>query len=335
MNNPTAWGLFAATALICASCGGGSGVEELPTPGPTATPVPTATPEPTPTPTPVPALPSFNAPAPVGVPGVVATPLGASPLGKVRNPPPSGGMPADGSPAAMPETCAGLPSDRLSPADILRCSDEALLEALSFTFMTHVQMVPSGGSSGGSTLEVRGAYDSDESKVEYVAIFSIDGQAAERIDYKQIGDAVYRRLEQGGMESPWESGVVEVEAVLAVNDMRLRSALAMTATRSGMEAPGSPDCGPELARLLDPDQSGGEDYHVVEVFPSSRGADGCESYLVETHWVSRETLRPWRTVIEIRGPAAPAAWSGQMVFLDYDTEQEIEPPPGLDTEGGG
>ena len=316
--------------LLLGSCGGGSVDEDLtPTLAPTATPLPTATPEPTPTPTPLPALPSINAPAPVLDPAAAATPSGAAPLGKARNPPSSGGASENGTPAPVPETCADLPPERLSPADILRCSSEALLEARSFRFMTHVQVSPPSTAQPGGTLEVRGAYDRVESNMEYVAVLSVGGQAVERVDFKRIGEMAYGRVEQGGTESSWESAPAERTATAALSDVRLRSAVARTAERGGMIPPGQPDCGEELARLLDPDQSGGEDYHVVEVFPASPDAAECGVYLVETHWVSRDTLRPWRTVIESRGISKDAGWSGQMVFSDYDAELEIAPPPGF------
>ena len=330
--NPKRW-LVATALFVAVSCGGGDGEGDggAPTsltPAPTATP--TATPTPTPTPTPLPALPSFSAPAPVLGPEVAATPEGAAPLGKARNPSLSG-HDSDSTPVPIPEKCADVPLDRLNPADILRCSNEALLEAPSFRFVTQVQAALPGQSEPARSLESRGAYelDRDQPKSEYVAIYSIGSDLIERVDFRQVGDTVYSRVRIGASQSEWSAAPAAGPAVAVVDNVGIKSAVMLTAERGGMPPPGSPVCGDEMARLLPPDQSGGADYYVVEVFPATPHADGCGSYLVETHWVSRASLRPWRVVVETRGDDQ-ASWTGQMVFSDYDNDFEIDPPPGLE-----
>ena len=231
----------------------------------------------------------------------------------------------------MPEKCAAIPVDRLNPADILRCSNEALLEAPSFRFVTQVQAVVEGQSEPGGVLEVRGAHEREDSKVEYVAIYSIGGELVERVDFRQVGDKTFSRVKLGASQSDWKVGAAVGPAAAAIGNVGLRSAVALAAERGGMMPPGPPVCGAEMARLLSPDQSGGADYYVVEIFPASPHADGCESYLVETHWVARGSLRPWRVVVETRGDES-VSWFGQMVFTDYDAQFDIVPPPGVEED---
>ena len=326
--NPMTW-LATALLVLALSCGGNPEVDPSTlTPAPTATPTPTRTPTPTPTPTPLPALPSFNTPAPVDGPGVSATPEATAPLGKARNPSPRGEE-RKGTPVPMPEKCAHIPVDRLNPADILRCSNEALLEAPSYRFVTQVQAVASGQSEAGGALEVRGVYERRDSKLEYVAIYSTGGQLVERVDFRQVGDKTYSRMKLGASQSDWKVGVATGPPSATVGNVGLRSAVMLTAERGGMLPPSPPECGGELARLLPPDQSGGADYYVVEIFPESPHADGCGGYLVETHWVARASLRPWRVVVETQGDEQ-VRWSGQMVFSEYDEQFEIDPPPGVE-----
>ena len=207
------------------------------------------------------------------------------------------------------------------------------MEASSFKFVTHVQVSLTSTSGLVGTVEVRGAYGYDREEtavVEYVSIFSVGGQVAERVNFKQVGEMAYRRIEHGGDESPWESVPVERPAVSVVGEVSLRSTVAMIAERVGIVPPGAAACGEERIRLLDPDQSGRDDYHVVEVAPETPEADGCASYLVATHWVSLDTLRPWRTAVETRGRDEDAALTGQMVFSEYDSEVAISAPPGFE-----